>query len=187
MTETLEELITDAREGDRTAFRMILEGHQSYAYAVAFRFLGDEADAEDAVQEAFRKIWKHLNEFDTKRKFTTWMYRIVVNCCFDRADANTRRKNVLVPIDDRVVASTPADHATPESGYTDRETAGIIRKIADGLSATQQMIFILRDMQDLSVREVSEITGLSEGSVKTNLCYARTNIRKKLIQMGIAP
>jgi RNA polymerase sigma-70 factor, ECF subfamily len=185
MTETPESIIVEAKNGDCNAFKKIVHDHQSYAYALAFRFLCDEADAEDVVQEAFVRIWRHLKDFDTKRKFTTWMYRIVINLCYDKADSNKRRKRVHTSLDDGIHTEESTGDMTWEADYTSKEIAEFIKRIADGLAEKQRMIFLLRDMQDLSIREVSDITGLSEASVKTNLFYARTNIRRKLIKLGI--
>jgi RNA polymerase sigma-70 factor (ECF subfamily) len=164
-SDVLVKLIEDAQKGDVTAFEEIVRYHQSYAYAIAFRFFCDEDDAEDVVQESFIRIWNHLKNFDPKMKFTTWMYKIVVNLCYDKDD---------------YIESTNL-----ERDLTNKETAALIKHIADGLSEKQRMIFLLRDIQELTIEEVAVITGMSDAAIKTNLFFARKNIRKKIARLEV--
>ena len=183
--DALEKLIEDAQTGDRTAFEKIVTYHQSYAYAIAFRFLCDEDDAEDVVQDSFIRIWNHLQNFDSKKKFTTWMYKIVVNLCYDKTKANKRRMNVFARWDDNFSKDGCSENSDIERNLTNKETAALIKHIADGLSEKQRMIFLLRDLQDLTIEEVADITGMSESAIKTNLFFARKNIRKKLARLEV--
>jgi RNA polymerase sigma-70 factor (ECF subfamily) len=184
--DALEKLIENAQTGDVTAFEKIVKHHQSYAYAVAFRFLCDENDAEDVVQESFIRIWNHLLDFDPSMKFTTWMYKIVVNLCYDKAKSNKRRMNVFARFNDNSYQGDCIDNFDLERAFTDKETAAFIKSAANGLSEKQRMIFLLRDMQDLTIQEVADITGMSEAAIKANLFYARQNIRKKLARLEIS-
>jgi RNA polymerase sigma-70 factor (ECF subfamily) len=181
----LEELIAEAKNGDVHAFRKIVNGYQSYAYAIAFRFLCDEDDAEDIVQESFIRIWNHLQNFDSRMKFTTWMYKIVVNLCYDKAKSNKRRMSLFARLNDNSSQDDYIESANIERELTDKETIALIKQIADGLSEKQRMIFLLRDLQDLTIQEVVDITGMSESAIKTNLFYARQNIRKKLARLEV--
>jgi RNA polymerase sigma-70 factor (ECF subfamily) len=181
----LEELIAEAKNGDVHAFRKIVNGYQSYAYAIAFRFLCDEDDAEDIVQECFIRIWNHLQNFDSRMKFTTWMYKIVVNLCYDKAKSNKRRMSLFARLNDNSSQDDYIESANIERELTDKETIALIKQIADGLSEKQRMIFLLRDLQDLTIQEVVDITGMSESAIKTNLFYARQNIRKKLARLEV--
>jgi RNA polymerase sigma-70 factor (ECF subfamily) len=180
-TDTLELLIEEAQKGDLRAFEKIIKDHQSYAYAIAFRFLCDEDDAEDVVQESFIRIWNHLQDFDPETKFTTWMYRIVINLCYDKAKTNKRRAHVFSRFSNDASGEHWTVHSDMEQELSNREMVALIKSLADGLSEKQRMIFLLRDLQDLTIEEVADITGMSESAIKTNLFYARQNIRKKLI------
>jgi RNA polymerase sigma-70 factor (ECF subfamily) len=184
--DALEKLIEDAQKGDVTAFEKIVRYHQSYAYAIAFRFLCDEDDAEDVVQESFIRIWNHLRDFDSKLIFTTWMYKIVVNLCYDKAKSNKRRMSVFARLNDNFSQDDCIENTDIERDLTNKETAALIKHIADGLSDKQRMIFLLRDLQDLTIQEVVDITGMSESAIKTNLFYARQNIKKKLAKLEVS-
>jgi RNA polymerase sigma-70 factor (ECF subfamily) len=181
--ETLEKLIEDAQKGNVTAFEKIVKYHQSYIYAIAFRFLCDEDDAEDVVQESFIRIWNHLKVFDPSMKFTTWMYKIVVNLCYDKAKSNKRRIRVFSRLNNNSLKEDCIDSTDMEQELMNKEIAVLIKSIADGLSEKQRMIFLLRDFQDLTIQEVVDITGMSESGIKTNLFFARQNIRKKLAKL----
>ncbi|MFA5805757.1 MAG: RNA polymerase sigma factor [Melioribacteraceae bacterium] len=177
----LNELILKANMGDTKAFEAIVRDHYKFGYAVAFKILCNEDDAKDVVQECFIKIWKHLNEYDKKIKFTTWMYKIVVNLCFDKLKSQKRRRSIFKNLDEDFVINAPSG-INLEKELTNKELAAMIKHFASRLSEKQKTVFILRDMEDLSIEEVSEIMNISSGSVKTNLFYARQSIRKKIIK-----
>jgi RNA polymerase sigma-70 factor (ECF subfamily) len=155
--------------------------HQGYAYALAFKILLDEEDARDTVQESFLSVWKHRREFDPRRKFTTWLYSIVVNRAKDRLRSNMRRRRVVTRDcgdADQAMSGEPLDCALANKDLGER-----IRALAGDLPPAQRMVFVLRDLQDFSVAEVSEMLHTSQGSVKANLCYARARIRRTIEQM----
>ncbi len=169
-----------ARRGDMSAFAALVRATQAYAYALAFRLLTDEQDALDAVQEAFVRVWRHLVDFDPKRKFTTWLYTIVSHVSLDILRSRKRRLAFLIPVKDSGL-DDPADPIDIESVHSNSELAEAIRGLTDGLPPTQRLVFVLRDLQDCSIEEVVEITRLSAGSVKTNLHHARKRMVKILV------
>ena len=161
------------------AFRRLVEQHQSYAFALAFRLLGDGEEARDATQESFLRVWLHLREFKPGFRFTTWLYRIVVNISYDTLRSRKRRLRVMENSTEREVAE-PASGQDPETMTVNRDLAGHIRRLAGGLPPRQHMVFVLRDLQDQSIEEVGKILGMPAGSVKTNLSYARKWIREQM-------
>jgi RNA polymerase sigma-70 factor (ECF subfamily) len=174
------DLIVRSKEGDPGAFRQLVEYYQGYAYALAARLLADEDDARDVVQESFIRVWKHLVKYDPRARFTTWLYRIVTNLSYDRIKANTRRARVIAPGSDEVIASAPDPVRSTEQDVQTEQTLNEINDLAGDLPPRQRIVFVLRDLHDLSIREVSEITGIPSGSVKTNLYHARQAIRGRL-------
>ncbi len=180
--DLLDELIERSRRGESDAFRHLVERHQGYAFALAFRLVCDEEAAKDVVQESFIRIWKHLQEYDPAVKFTTWLYRIVVNLSFDQLKMDKRRKRVIEnerELDER----SALDNNGAEQGFVNRDLAEKIRSVAARLPLKQRLVFVLRDLNDLSVQETAETLGMSGGSVKANLSYARQTIRKYMEQL----
>jgi RNA polymerase sigma-70 factor, ECF subfamily len=157
-----------------------MEEYQGYAFAVAFRILCDEEDARDVVQESFIRVWKNFGGYDEHVKFTTWLYRIVTNLCFDKLRANKRRPEVALEGGDLSTLISTAIEDDPGTVYDNKELSSIIAALTEALPPKQKIIFVLRDLQELNVREVCDILGLSESSVKTNLVYARRCIRRQL-------
>lgn len=171
-------MLVRCKAGDLAAFRQLVEQYQSYAFSLAFRLLYSEENAKDIVQECFIRIWKHLPKYNLQKKFTTWLYRIVTNLCYDRIKARNRSKRMS--LSEGLHSITFPSDCDLESDISNKELVQIIENLARELSTKQRIIFTLRDLQDLDIDEVAQIAGMSKSSVKSNLYYARQNIRKKL-------
>jgi RNA polymerase sigma-70 factor, ECF subfamily len=175
---TAPDVIEKAMAGDTDAFRTIVEGHQAFAYAVAFRFVGNEDDAEDLVQEAFIKLWKNLTSYRREIKLSTWLYRILVNLCLDFLKSGTaKRKRSNVDIGRGQFVE---DGTTPEKEFQHVELMHAVQVAAEGLTPKQRAVFILRDLENFSVAEAMEILSMPAGNVKSNLFYARKKVSEKL-------
>ena len=181
--ESAAELVLRCREGDLSAFRLLMESHQRYAYAVAFRLLHDTENAQDVVQEAFIRVWNNLGKYRPAVKFTTWLYKIVIHLCYDRMKMDSRRKKWLGYF---------GGTGEPDEAIQGRDLAGDIENAdlrghilceAQKLPPRQRLVFQLRDVQDFSLEEIAVMAGMSIGTVKTNLCYARQKIRAAVTQM----
>jgi RNA polymerase sigma-70 factor (ECF subfamily) len=179
--EDLQEIIIRIRNGDRAAFRILVEMYRQQAYRMAFRILGNEEEARDIVQDSFVKIWQKIGSYDPSRKFVTWMNGIVVHASVDRL--RVLRRHVMVPID--LVSQTieALQQRDPGRATDDRDLALMIQFLAEGLPEKQKLIFILRDIEGMPSEEVEAVTGLPEDSVKSNLCHARKSVRKKLFMI----
>jgi RNA polymerase sigma-70 factor, ECF subfamily len=182
---TTEQSLARSKQGDAWAFRQVVEAYQRYAFSLAFRIVCNEEDARDIVQEAFIRVWKHIKEYTPEVKFTTWLYRIVVNLSYDRLKGERRRRGLFTVISKMSGTDHDADALSAETNIMNRDLADRINAVAQGLPLRQRMVFVLRDLQDLSVAEVAEILDMSHESVKTNLCYARRHIRLRLERMEV--
>lgn len=175
------ELISRSSRGDLSAFGLLMDSHKRYAYAVAFRLLHNTENAEDVVQEAFIRVWNNLQAYRSEVKFTTWLYKIVINLCYDRMKMESRRRKWLGYFG----GDREQDVAQSHDLVEDIENADLRRFIlgeAKKLPPRQRLVFLLRDVQDFSLQEIAEKTGMSIGTAKTNLCYARQKIRVAVTQ-----
>jgi RNA polymerase sigma-70 factor (ECF subfamily) len=154
---------------------MLMDRYSDFAYALAYRLLYNREEAEDAVHEGFTRIWKHMHEYDLNKKFSTWMYTIITHYCYDLLRKRSREKCVL-----NTDCWEEFDLKDPHIGLNTNEILPYIEQAAETLPPKQRVIFILRDLQDLPVREVSEILQISKNSVKVNLHYARKHLREQL-------
>jgi RNA polymerase sigma-70 factor, ECF subfamily len=178
--QNLAEILDRCIGGDLSAFRPLVEEYQGYAFAVAFRVLCDEEEAKDVVQESFIRVWSNLSRYNRAVKFTTWMYSIVTHLCYDKLRTRKKRGTTALDAVDVSLLSSIAAEDDPERLYSNKELAGVITMLTEKLPPKQKIVFVLRDLQGLSVREVSDILRLSESSVKTNLVYARRYLREQL-------
>jgi RNA polymerase sigma-70 factor (ECF subfamily) len=181
MPPDLNELIMRIREKDEAAFKTLVGMYIQPAYRLAFRILGNEEEAEETVQDTFVRVWQKIGSYDPSREFPTWMNRILVNLSLDRLEKI--RRSPLVPIEQAKQALADLRSSNPGKQTEDRDIAVLIRYLAEGLPATQKLVFILRDIEGLSSGEVEAMTDLKETSVKSNLYYARRSIREQLTRI----
>ena len=168
-------LIEECRGGNLNNFRKLLELTSPFAFSVAFRILGDEDQAKDVVQETLIIIWQKIKKINSTEGYNKWIYRIVVNKCYDQL-RKSKRKPEFVPDEMAwtLLADSIADGASSE--LENNEMALIINLLASKLSPKQKTVFVLSDIQQLSSDEISEITGMSKSGIKANLHYARKSI-----------
>lgn len=172
------ELIVLSRQNDSMAFRKLVEAYQSMVYTLAFRLLCNEEDAKDIVQETFIRVWKHLDSFNTKLKFSTWLYTIAANQCYDKL--KKAKHNYTVRVEDLNAISEFISNENIEKTLINAELAQIIPTITAELTPKQKLVFTLRDLEGLEIEEIQSITGLSGAKIKSNLYLARQYIRKKI-------
>ena len=172
------EQITEAMRGNTRAFRAIVEAHQGFVFAVAYRFVNNAQDAEDITQDVFVRLWKGLPGYRHEVKLTTWLYRIVANRCLDflKSGHGRQRKNsVEASAESGLVAAT-----TPDAEYKRQELTAQVHAAARLLKPKQQAVFILRDLEGLSADETMEALDMSRDQVKSNLFEARKKVMKYL-------
>jgi RNA polymerase sigma-70 factor (ECF subfamily) len=180
-----EKLIQRIRSGESELFYELIRPYERRVYAAAFAILRNEADADDVAQEAVLKAFKHIRQFRGEARFSTWLIQITVN------EARMRKRKehagLMEPIDDRKNEDdnyTPRDFADWREIPSDAlERKEVRQKLAEALAALGQIyreVFVLRDMQHLSIEETAKALGISTASVKTRLLRARLMLRDLL-------
>jgi RNA polymerase sigma-70 factor (ECF subfamily) len=173
------QLIEECKDGNFNNFRKLVELSSPLAYSVAFRMLGDEDDAKDVVQETMVTIWQKLKKIKTAEVYKTWMYRIVVNKCYD--EMRKRKRNPEFVTDEQtwqLISNRISE--SPSSALENNETSKIIRMLTEKLSIKQKAVFVLSELEGMSNDEISGITGISKSAVKANLYHARKTISQKV-------
>lgn len=181
-------LLQRAKEGDTDSFEALILGCQSRAYHIAYRYLSNEEDALDAVQESFIKIFRYLNKFQGKCRFDTWVHRIVVNTCNDMLRKNSSRKilDSLYKVEDEkeTLMEIPDSSHSPEVVFEKDERMRQIIHALDQLNQEHRIILLLRDMEGFSYEEISEILDCSIGTVKSRINRARIKLREILLEQS---
>jgi RNA polymerase sigma-70 factor (ECF subfamily) len=152
--------------GDPTAFDLLVRRHRDRLWAVALRTLGDREEAADALQDALLSAYRAAGRFRGDAAVTTWLHRIVVNACLDRARRQQSRRTVPLP----EAGSQPATPAV------DRDTALDVRAALARLPADQRAALVLVDIQGYPVAEAAQILGVPEGTVKSRCARGRARL-----------
>jgi RNA polymerase sigma-70 factor (ECF subfamily) len=174
-----EQLLTRAARGDPAALNDLFRRYRTVAYRVAYRLLGNEADALDAVQEAFVKALTHLGGFQGRSSFKTWLLRVVSNASLDLGRQRGRREALSF---DRLGQSHREDlePLVPDVSGRELERADLRRLLQQALAelpVAQRRTFVLHAEAGLSYREVASILNISIGTVMSRLYYARQKLR----------
>jgi RNA polymerase sigma-70 factor (ECF subfamily) len=180
----LEHLVDQLRAGDEAAFETLVRTAGGRMLAVARRMLGQEQDAQDAVQDAFLSAFKSLDRFDGRSQLTTWLHRITVNACLMKMRSTRRRPERS--IGSLLPEFRPDGHqAHPSRSWThldseDLERAELlemVRRKIDELPDASREVLLVRDVEGLSTEEAGSMLGLTVPAVKTRLHRARQALR----------
>jgi RNA polymerase sigma-70 factor (ECF subfamily) len=166
----------------RDRFADLVARHQRRALRIAYQYLRDAADADEAVQDAFVKVFAHLGSYREAWPFEVWFTRILINGCLDRRKARARRERWFAPSDEpgadnarsTIGGTAPLD---PEARLLARERRARIAAAIDRLDGRQRTVFMLCHYGDCTPREVSAITGLNESTVRVHLFRAARKLR----------
>jgi RNA polymerase sigma-70 factor (ECF subfamily) len=169
------EIIEKCRTGNLHDFKKLVELISPFTFSVALRILGDEEEAKDLVQETMITLWKTINKIKSAESFMTWMYRVVVNKCYDQLRKRKRKPEIIVDEKTWVVISSKISENS-SFGFENKEIVQLINLLTEQLSPKQKAVFVLSDLEEMSNEEVSLITGMSRTNVKANLHYARKRI-----------
>jgi len=173
-----------AMDEARERFGELVAMHQRRALRIAYQYLRDAAEADEAVQDAFVKVFTHIGSYREAWPFEVWFTRILINGCLDRRKARARRDRWFVPSSDQdsgpetaretVGGSAPAD---PEARLLARERRDTLAAAIDRLDGRQRTVFMLCHYGDASPRDVSAMTGINESTVRVHLFRAVRKLR----------
>ena len=181
MTQIETDILIQCQNGNRDAFRNVVQTYRRLVFSLALKMLADEDEAKDVVQETFIRVWQKIGDYDVRRPFATWLYTIASRLCIDRIKRGRR----LVPMpDDESVLHRFAAETDNQRTLENREWVSIVRLMVADLSPKQRLVFTLCQLEGLSSDEVEQITGLSARQVKSNLYAARQTIREQLKHLG---
>ena len=179
------ELLTRLKAGDQSAYATLVEQNASAIYRLALRLMGNEADAEDVLQETFLSAFKSIDRFEGRSSLSTWLYRIASNAALMRLRRNEPEQvSVDEPVERDDGEMMPRQFfdfcCLPEDDLLREEAREQMKKAIDELPPTLRSVFVLRDIEGLSTAETAETLDLSESAVKSRLMRARLKLREQL-------
>lgn len=166
-------LVERAREGDDVAFNELVDLEGDRCYTIAYRILRDVHRAQDAVQQAFLLAWRELPRLRDAERFEVWLYRLLVNACYEEARRH-RRWSVHV-------RSLPVDGPDASDSFVSVEDRDALERAFRRLSPDQCTVFVLHHHAGMPLARIADIVGIPLGTVKSRLHYATRLLRAALV------
>jgi RNA polymerase sigma-70 factor (ECF subfamily) len=177
-----EVLLKRCRQGDELAWEALVRRLQARVYGLVYHYLRDREEARDVAQEAFIRIYRNLDKFETDGNLVAWSLRIARNCAIDRIRHLKARPPLEdAPADDHVLVSET--HATPDAQAMENETRRLLYRALDLMSAVNREMILLKDIQGLKQHEIAEMLSLPLGTVKTRSSRARVELARRILEL----
>ncbi|HEX9020233.1 MAG TPA: sigma-70 family RNA polymerase sigma factor [Nitrospirota bacterium] len=175
-----EAIIHQCLDGNADSYSVLVERYKTMVYNVAFRMVGDADTAKDIAQESFLAAYKGLRQFKFESKFSSWLYRIVLNKCRD----HLRLAKETVTTDD-IATVRPDPGPSPEQAVAARQNTDILQRALKQLPADYREVLILKHIEGLDYQEIAAITGAGIPALKVRAHRGREMLRKVLEQSGV--
>lgn len=180
-----EDLMARIAGGDEYAFEILVSRHQTSVLNLVYRFVGDKTRAKDLAQEVFLRVWQSARTYQPKAKFTTWVYRITANLCFNELKSARRKKwfsfNWSDEDGEHTIGETLSDGApSAEDILLEKERSRQISDALQSLPDNQRMALVLKRYDGLSYQEIAQIIGCSVSAVESLLVRAKRTLQEKL-------
>jgi RNA polymerase sigma-70 factor (ECF subfamily) len=180
-----EDLMIRIAEGDADAFEILVSRHQASVLNLIYRFIGHRTQAKDLAQEVFIRVWQAAKTYKPEAKFTTWIYRITANVCFNELKSARRKKWFSFSHSDDprggTIEETLSDRApSAEDLLLERERSRQISDALQSLSDNQRLAVVLKRYDGLSYAEIGQIIGCSVSAVESLLVRAKRTLQQKL-------
>jgi RNA polymerase sigma-70 factor, ECF subfamily len=170
-------LVDRCRQGDLAAFETIYRTHSGRLYSVAYRMLGNAADAEDMLQEIFLAAYRKLDSFRGESALGTWLYRLATNLCLDYLRSRAAKSGQLTDaLDDEPLLADAGSRRLADQTVTKMDLERALAQLPEGCRSA----FVLHDVEGLEHKEVADILGIAEGTSKSQVHKARLRLRGML-------
>ncbi|WP_342374661.1 RNA polymerase sigma factor [Myxococcus stipitatus] len=189
-----ERLMLAFQAGDARAFEALVRRHRTPVFNFILRFVGQRARAEDVLQETWLKVVRSAGEYQAKARFTTWVYTIARNLCVDSARKESYRQAASLesPVkgengeEGRALSDAlPDSGASPERGAFNARLRPLLERALAALPEEQREVFVLREYSGIPFKDIAEVTGVSENTVKSRMRYALDGLRRRLAELGV--
>ncbi|MDR5746049.1 RNA polymerase sigma factor [Caballeronia sp. LZ029] len=195
MSETAQTFVADddlsiARRivaGDRAAFELLMRRHNRRLYRLARASLRNDAEAEDALQDAYLHAYRSMSQFRGDAQLSTWLSRLVLNECFARIRRSARRQNVIPIVDapdwvEQAEAMTSHDDSAPDDALARSQVRALLESKLDALPELFRIVFVLRSIEEMTVEETAQCLNIPEATVRSRHFRARGMLRESLAQ-----
>lgn len=180
------EALAQARGGDAQGYRALVERYSPKVFRLAYRITGNEADAEDVVQDAFLRAYRGLGKFDERSQFSTWLYRITTNAALDlirkrkRHEDNREQASATDPDALHPTETIPAGNPSPDRLVLSAEVKEKVEEAMNRLSPKEKAAFVLRHFEGMSIAEIARTLDMGSSAAKNNIFRAVQKLRREL-------
>lgn len=171
---TDEMLVGQVLGGDKKAFETLIRRHNLRLFRTGMALLKDETDVEDAMQTAYINAYLNLSKFEGRSAFATWLTRIMLNQCYEQQRRSALARSTVGSADNLI------DMETPDRELGNKELTRLLENAVEQLPEKYRLVFVLREVEELSVRETSEVLDIEASNVKTRLNRAKNMLREHL-------
>jgi RNA polymerase sigma-70 factor (ECF subfamily) len=181
-------LVAQCLSGDETAWEQLVRLHTRHVYALCYRFTGSSAESQDLTQEVFVRVFRTLKSFrSTEGSFGTWLARVTRNLLIDHY-RRTRQERVTESIEEQLPTLQQGSAAgeRPDQALAGREASEILQAALQKLSPDLREAVILRDLQEMEYREIAQVLGIPEGTVKSRINRGRAELGRLLRKQKLA-
>ena len=187
MDATEKNLVDLAAGGDIEAFETLIQSHQKKVYNIALRMTKNPEDAQELAQDTFIRAFVAIKKFRGESSFSTWLYRIAMNVCTDFL--RKKNKAIVISIEQGAVGSDndqplqlPEDSPGPDEVSEKQQLKHLVRQAMDSLSAEHRQVLILRDLMDMSYKDIANTLSVSEGTIKSRINRAREGLKQVILK-----
>jgi len=178
-----EYLILEIKKGNRQAFRYLVDKYNNLVWHLILRMVNQHEDAEDLSQEVFLRVYRDIHKFRGESKLSTWIGSIAYNAATDYLRKRGRKQKVMVDYNDIIPDIRTDDIATPLEELSREDTKKMIHVIIERMPVQFRTVITLYHLEQFSYAEITEVTGMPEGTVKSYISRGRTFIKEKLVTM----
>lgn len=187
MDATEKNLVELSAGGDIEAFETLIQTHQKKVYNIALRMTKNPEDAQELAQDTFVRAFVAIKKFRCEASFSTWLYRIAMNVCTDFL--RKRNKAVVISMEQGAVGSEneqpiqlPEEGPGPDELSEKRQLKKLVKQAMDSLSAEHRQVLVLRDLMDLSYKDIAHTLDVSEGTIKSRINRAREGLKQVILK-----
>ena len=188
-----EQLMLAFKKGDARAFKTLVQRHRSAVFNFILRYTGHRQRAEDLLQETWLKVVRSSAEWEPKARFTTWVFTIARNLCVDsaRKESHRQAESLDAPQGADGEGAALSEHlpdsqgAAPDRSAHNARLRPLLERAVMSLPEEQREVFLLREYQGVGFKEIAQVTGVNENTVKSRMRYALESLRKKLAEAGV--
>ena len=182
--KTDDQLVAEFRSGDKESFEELISRYSEKAYSLASRMCRNQEDAEEVLQDVFTTVYRKLDKFQGKSSFSSWLYRVTVNASLMKLRKNRQDKSIpmedALPDDEHTLILQTSEADLSDEITLRKEVSSVLEEAIHKLPDDYRPVFILRDIDGLTSKEVGKILGLSIPAVKSRLHRSRLMLRRRL-------